>query len=444
MKKQKLLLSACAAVLAGTLLLSAADGIFPVKVQALSSDEIQSQIDELKGENEKIQNQLAELEQQKSENYSEIQQVVEQKNAIDQQIALLYTQVDNINTRISAYTALIADKQEELDAALLRFQALSEKNKERIRAMEEDGAISYWSVLFKSNSFSDFLDRLNMVQEIAASDQRRLDEMNQAARAVSNARDTLVAEKAALETTKEELAASEAELTVRRQESDELLKELLDRGEEYLALIAQGEVELDGLMDRIAQKEKEYTDALQKEWEAAHPTVPETEPPATKPEETRPGETEPEETQPEETEPDEPEEDGPPSSGGWTVPCSYVYVSSPFSDGRMHPILGYVRPHNGIDLAAYLGNPVYATRSGTVTVAEWDDQAGNYVYINHGDGFSSGYMHLNSYNVSVGEYVSAGEVIGYVGTTGLSEGPHLHFSIAYNGTYVNPANYIDF
>ena len=66
------------------------------------------------------------------------------------------------------------------------------------------------------------------------------------------------------------------------------------------------------------------------------------------------------------------------------------------------------------------------------------------MFINHGDGFSSGYLHMSSYVVSYGDYVSAGEVIGYVGSTGLSEGPHLHFAITYNGTYVNPANYIDF
>ena len=137
--------------------------------------------------------------------------------------------------------------------------------------------------------------------------------------------------------------------------------------------------------------------------------------------------------------------DTPVSDGDWVVPCSYVYVSSPFNPNRVHPILGYARPHNGIALAANLGNPVYATRSGSVTVADYEgDGAGNYVFINHGDGFSSVYMHMDYYIVGVGEYVSAGEVIGYVGTTGLSEGPHLHFGIAYNGSYVNPASYINF
>ena len=126
------------------------------------------------------------------------------------------------------------------------------------------------------------------------------------------------------------------------------------------------------------------------------------------------------------------------------MPCSYKYLSSPYG-WRIHPVYGDRRFHSGVDLAGKGGTNIYATRSGTVTVADYEgDGAGNYVFINHGDGFSSVYMHMDYYIVSVGEYVSAGEVIGYVGTTGLSEGPHLHFGIAYNGAYVNPANYINF
>ena len=447
MKNRKFWIRFCGVAMAGAVLLSMASKVIPMEAQALTSDEIQSQIEDLQDRSQAIQDQLAELEQQKTDNYTEIQEIVARKGNIEQQVNLLYQQVENISSQISAYSALIAEKQEELDAAQARFDELNAKNKERIRAMEEDGTLSYWSVLFKANSFSDFLDRLNMVQEIAASDQRRLEEMNQAAHAVSQARETLMAEKAALEATKAELAASEADLLAKQQEAEELLSELIARGEEYQQLIAQSEERQNELLNDIAQKEVERTQALQAEWEAAHPPQP------TEPEPTKPSESDdPDTTEPDDSDDDDDDDDSnggggsdAPSSSGWLVPCSYVYVSSPFSDGRMHPILGYVRPHNGIDLAAYLGNPVYASRSGYVTVADYEsDGAGNYVFINHGDGFSSVYMHMNSYIVDVGDYVSAGQVIGYVGTTGLSEGPHLHFGIAYNGTYVNPANYIDF
>ena len=406
-------------------------GMLPRNVHADSSDEIQAQIDALKAQNEELEAQQAELEQQALDNYSEMEQVVQQKGNIDHQIALLNMQIRNTEAQIAAYSTLIADKQSELDMAQTRYDDLSEKNRERIRAMEENGTLSYWSVLFKANSFADFLDRLNMIEEIAQADRQRLDELDQAADAVAEAKEQLQLQKTELEQTKAGLDQTKAELEVKRQESDALLADLVSRGAEYQLLLEEGEERLAQQMQELAQREMEYTEALQREWEAAHPS-------------TQP-ENDSSESEESDGEDDEPEYSAPEYSGDWVVPCSYSYVSSPFDPYRLHPILGYVRPHNGVDLAANMGTPVYATRSGTVTVADYEwDGAGNYVYINHGDGYSSVYMHMDYYIVSVGEYVSAGEVIGYVGTTGLSEGPHLHFGIAYNGAYVNPANYIGF
>ena len=399
----------------------------PAKVNALSSDELQDQIEDLERRNELIEAQLAELEQQNLDNLSEMEQVIRQKGNIDHQITLLNAQIRVTEEQIAAYTVLIADRQAELDEAQARYDALTEKNRERVRAMEENGTLSYWSVLFKASSFADFLDRLNMMEEIARADKQRLEEMDRAAKAVAEAKELLQSQKAELEATRNELDLTRAELEAKRQESDALLADLVARGVEYQMLLEEGEERLAQQMLELAQKEMEYTEALRKEWEASHPT----------------------------TQPTDPDNDsgtsgdsggsGPQYSGDWVIPCDYAYVSSPFDPNRLHPILGYVRPHNGIDLAANMGTPVYATRSGTVTVADYEwDGAGNYVFINHGDGFSSVYMHMDYYEVSVGQYVSAGEIIGYVGTTGLSEGPHLHFGIAYNGAYVNPASYIDF
>jgi murein DD-endopeptidase MepM/ murein hydrolase activator NlpD len=95
-----------------------------------------------------------------------------------------------------------------------------------------------------------------------------------------------------------------------------------------------------------------------------------------------------------------------------------------------------------VDLAGPEGTPIVAARSGTVTIARYSNSAGFYVTINHGDGFSSIYMHLTNYVVSVGQYVDQGQLIGYMGSTGISTGSHLHFGIAYNGVYVNPAIYV--
>ena len=118
-------------------------------------------------------------------------------------------------------------------------------------------------------------------------------------------------------------------------------------------------------------------------------------------------------------------------------------VSSPFGN-REAPTAGASSNHQGIDLAAPEGTPIYASRTGVVTAATYSKSAGYYVSINHGDGYSSIYMHMTKFVVSKGAAVSAGQLIGYVGSTGISTGPHLHFGISYNGAYVNPANYVNF
>lgn len=110
---------------------------------------------------------------------------------------------------------------------------------------------------------------------------------------------------------------------------------------------------------------------------------------------------------------------------------------------RTHPVTGKKTTwHNGVDLAAGAGTAIYATKSGTVTTALRSDIWGNYVVINHGDGFSSLYAHMQGLIVKAGDYVKQGQTIGYVGSTGLSTGPHLHFTIYFNGADVNPMSYI--
>ena len=131
-----------------------------------------------------------------------------------------------------------------------------------------------------------------------------------------------------------------------------------------------------------------------------------------------------------------------PSSGAsWLRPCSYTYLSSPFGN-RDAPTAGASSYHQGVDLAAPKNTPIYATRSGVVTAATFGSAAGYYVSINHGDGFSSIYMHMTHYIVRSGQNVSQGQVIGYCGSTGGSTGPHLHFEVRYYGEAKNPMNYI--
>ena len=126
----------------------------------------------------------------------------------------------------------------------------------------------------------------------------------------------------------------------------------------------------------------------------------------------------------------------------WVLPMQYKACTSRFGY-REHPVAGEGTFHYGVDLGADKGTPIVASRSGTVTTAEFESAAGNYVIIDHLDGYTSRYLHMDSYIVTQGQFVLAGQIIGYCGSTGVSTGNHLHFGIYHNGEPVNPAKFID-
>ena len=397
------------------LVLTLVFGMIPA-VQADRVSEAKEKLDALQEEKDTLDADISDLQSQLSDNLEHMEDTVRQKNLIDQEIDLLYEQIANIQEQILAYGTLIADKQDQLDAAQLRLEQLQEQNKTRLRAMEKNGKISYWSVLFQADSFVDFLDRLKMIREIAEADRARLEQVKQAAEAVEDAKDALETEKAELQSTQDALKISQKSLEEKRQEADGLLTSLIARGAEYEQLIEESEAKQEELAEKLAKAEDEYDDA--KYW------------------------------QEQQNKPKPPVNTGASTGntvGGatWIIPIHYDWFSSPFGE-RVHPITGQARMHNGVDLAAPEGREVYATRSGYISWTGYEEGgAGNYVQINHGDGYKSIYMHMTHYIVSVGQYVEAGQVIGYCGSTGGSTGPHLHFGISYNGVYVNPVGYIN-
>lgn len=118
----------------------------------------------------------------------------------------------------------------------------------------------------------------------------------------------------------------------------------------------------------------------------------------------------------------------------WIHPVDSTYISSGFGY-RWHPITGKWSMHRGTDLPMTQGSPIRASRSGKVTIATYHETSGNYVMLNHGDGYKSVYMHMTNYIVKVGQEVVAGQIIGYVGSTGSSTNPHLHFGICVEASY---------
>ena len=385
-------------LLALLLLLSAGAMTLTSPASAASSKELQQELDKLRAQQSDLRKQSSELESEIKENQKQTQTVIEQKYDIDRQITLSSEQIDNLNA---------ASEAEE--------EALQQQYKARLRAMEETGSISYWSILFQANSFSDLLDRVDMIHEIAKSDQIMMKKLSEATAAVEQLRSELEQQKSELQTAQGELSAQEAVLEQQRAEADELLVKIAEESEKMTAEY-QGYLDQEAALSaQIAKSQQEYYQALSRE-EA--------------------------ERLAEQNKNNNyvPDKNG---TSGFLYPLPYQVAITDSYGYRTHPVSGKRGTwHNGVDLAAGSGTSIYASKSGTVTTAVNSSIWGNYVVINHGDGFSTLYAHMQGLIVSVGDYVKQGQTIGYVGSTGLSTGPHLHFTIYYNGSDVNPMSYI--
>ena len=415
-------------LLALALVVTAFSNMAPLTAQAKEADEIREQLAEVTEERADLQRQMNALKSDIENNTDEIGRIADDKVVIDQQIGLISQDILLLNKQILAYGMLIADMQGEVDAAQARLEEMTQENKERIRTMEEDGSLSYWSVLFRANDFADLLDRLNMMEEIANADRRRLEEMRQARREVQEKQDAMNAEKEALEASRLEMEQRQLQLAEKRAQADEKMLQLKARHEEYEELLEKAEEAENELLQQIAKLQKEYEE------------IKNGDDPATPSGNTGVGGAgngiitgvKPPEEVTKDLE--------------WVLPCEYTEVASPYG-WREHPTLDYPRFHDGVDLPNEQGTPIVATRAGKVLARGFEeDGAGYFVSINHGDGFTSTYMHMTHYIVKVNQEVEAGEVIGYMGSTGRSTSSHLHFALSWfdgkNACSQNPADYL--
>lgn len=409
-------------VLAAVILLSLVSTALIVMVHAASSSEIKSKLADLRAKQAEIQKQSDELEKSIAENKDQTKTLVSQKAEIDQEMEMSRQKIENLNEQIQQLNLLIAEKQTELEASVAKEEALQKQYKARLRSMEETGSVSYWSILFRASSFSDLLDRVDMIREIAESDQLMLKQLSAATQAVETERADLEQQKQDLQQTEDDLAVEQAELETKRAKADTLITQMqaeyASLSDEFLA----AEADEAAVREQIKKTETDYFNALAKEQAAAAAAAA-----ANKASNSNNSSA---------------SSSGGASSGGFAFPLAYSTGVTCAYGPRVHPINGNKSFHYGVDLAAGMNTEIYATKSGTVTGATYGEANGYYVTINHGDGYSSIYAHMTNYVVSVGDSVKQGQLIGYVGTTGWSTGPHLHFEILYNGSNVNPMNYI--
>ena len=356
----------------------------------------QAEIDDLKDQAADLDSQRAELQQQLKAIQADKSKALEQKSLLEQQIDATQAEINNIQTQIQKYSELITQKESELAQAEEQEQQLYELFCERVRYMEEEGEVSYWSILFSSSDFSDLLDNFMMVEEIIDYDNSVMEEL-------LALQEQIEADKADLETSKSEQEAAkvkqeEAKAALKEQESqvDALIQEISGKEDQLEAAEAQLKAAANAMDAEIKRLEKEMADQIANV----------------------------------------------PSESGflWPLPSSWNTLSSLYGS-RIHPITGKPNNHTGIDIPASKNTNIYAAKSGVVTTSTYNSSYGNYVVISHSDGTSTLYAHMNKRAVSKGQTVSQGQVIGYVGTTGSSTGNHLHFEVRVNGNRTDPVNY---
>ncbi len=397
-----------AGFLAAVLLLSLILSLITPAFAANNSDEIAEEIYETNQAADALGEEAESLRQQAADRREEALAYVEKKLVIDQAVLSVEEDIDQIRAQLQQLNLDIADKQDQVDAALEAEADMAERYKTRLRAMEENGAENYWAVIFQATSLSDLLDRLNMIAEISRADQMMQEQLAQARALVEQEQAELETAREALNAKQQELEEKQGQLAELRVKTDEWIAQLVADNE--LLVLAQYEAEQQEAELRAASLAllDDYQAALQKET---------------------------------------PSSSG--SSGGSTSSSGY---GSPLPSGtswvtdaygmRWHVIANEYRFHYGVDLAASYGTSIYAVKSGTVVKAASEYYNGNCIMIQHDDGTASQYAHMSSFAVSYGDYVSQGTVIGYVGSSGYSTGPHLHFELYINGATVNPMEYI--
>ena len=356
----------------------------------------QSEIDALKAEQAASQARQDELEEQLADVEADQAEAQQRRQLLQAQLDAINNEIENIDKQIAYYDAEIAQKEEEQAEAEANEEAQYELFCQRVRAMEEEGTVSYWSILFNSESFSELLDRLADIDAVMAYDNQVMDELIAIREEIIALRTQLETSRAEEQAARDQQAAKQAEQQAKVAEAQELLDQInADVAEGNRQLDAESEAAAE-IQAEIAQKQKQ----LEEQRRQNNITID--------------SET----------------------SYLWPLP-GYYRLSSLFGY-RIHPITGKAHSHTGIDIPAPGNTPILACKSGQVVTSAYHYSYGNYVVIDHGNGNSTLYAHMSSRAVSEGDMVTQGQTIGYVGTTGSSTGNHLHLEVRDNYTRVDP------
>lgn len=375
----------------------------------------QADIDALEDERQAIRDQQDLVIEQMAALEEEKASVIARKEALDKQNELNRQEIEIINEQIELYDQMIAAKEIELAEAVAAEEKQFDIYCGRVRAMEENSSWSYLSYILKAGSISEMLGRLDDIMDIMKYDKALEEEYIAAREFVEEVKVEYEAIQVEQEEKKEELLEEKDKLEKEIEKAFVMIQELEDDIDAYTEAYNENQLLEVEVNNKIEEKQKELAaqQAAQQRPNYSGGTVGGT------------GSTVP--------------TIGTNTGGGYYWPVGSTYITSAFGD-RVHPIFGTVKFHAGVDVAAGAGSPIGAAQAGTVGIAEYSSSYGNYVVVYHADGNSTLYAHMSSMAVSAGQYVSRGQTLGYVGSTGWSTGPHLHFEVRMGGC-VDPLSF---
>ncbi len=355
-----------------------------------------NKIEGIKAELNDVKKNIEQLEASKSSLKSYIAR-------LDQEAAALAAQIQKLNEDIEDKKEEIVQTEAELEEAQRVADQQYEDMKLRIQYLYENGNPSYLEMFLTSKNLGDFLNKSTYVRAMSEYDRKMMDQYIAQKEAVAAAKTVLEAEEEELEAMAE--AAKEQKETV-----DALVRKKTAEIQSFQAQIDSQNNEAAEFKEDLEEQERLLNQIEEQIAAAALANAS--------------------------------ADDGDGGASGFVWPCpSSRRITSDFGP-RPQPTPGASTNHKGIDIGASHGSSIVAAASGRVTTSTYSSSAGNYVVISHGNGISTVYMHCSALYVSVGDVVSAGQSIAAVGSTGFSTGPHLHFGVIKNGTYVNPHNYV--
>lgn len=327
---------------------------------------------------------------------------LQQKQYYDKKIEALAGDIYNADKIINSLESEIEEQNKKIEETSVKLENKQESYNTRLRALQHRGSLSYIDVIFGAESFSDFLLRVSLVNDLVTHDKNEINEIAALKREITDA-------KAAVEVKLEDNKNAKALIVAQKDK----MKQMSDKQEaamkSFMADKAAYKSELEKAEKAKAEEDRKAAAIAAQAAASARA--------ASSAQTVRSANA-----------------SGfmYPLPGGGRVSCSFGYRTDPFPSN-----------HTGVDLAIASGSPIVASKGGTVaSVVKSNTGYGNCIIINHGDGTSTRYAHCSKMYVSNGQKVSQGETIAAVGSTGLSTGPHLHFEIYINGARVNPMPYI--